>query len=187
MAETSIPQDSSSSKSLLWMMIALFCGLGILLGGGIFTASRVLRSMQFRAMGEKLTVHTPAADLRVEKTNEVGPGLPIYPHASLVLPGENVGTATPGGNQAEVQAVTYHTNDIRDIVESWYLGHLGAEFVRHDAGDKVFPEAFREARISDDYITFVGERSEQVRIAAMAPDSTGTKITLVRFTKHAGQ
>lgn len=79
------------------------------------------------------------------------------------------------------------TNYIREIVEGWYLGHLGAEFVRHDAGDKVFPGAFREARISDDYVTFVGERSEQVRIAAMAPDSTGTTITLVRFSKHAGQ
>ena len=169
------------------MTIALFCGLGVLLGVGIFMAPRVLRSLELGAAGGKITARTSVSDFRVEKASESGPGLPVYPRASLVLPWENARAATLKNNPADVQTVTYHTNDIREIVDSWYLAHLSPEFVRHDAGDEVFPDVFREARISDQDITFVGERGDQVRIAAIVADSTGTQITLVRFTKRGPQ
>ena len=165
-------------------MIALFCGLGVLLGGGFFVASRVLPSMAFRAEGEKLTARTPIGDLRVEKVNEVGPGLPIYPNASLVLPGHDTLAPAPKTSLAEVQTTTYHTNDIREIVDSWYVEHLGPEFVRRDAGNSVFSDAIRGAHISDDNIAFVAERGDQVRIVALTPDPIGTKITLLRFSKR---
>ncbi|MGC1312193.1 MAG: hypothetical protein WA857_08105, partial [Candidatus Acidiferrum sp.] len=87
-AETS-SGESSSSKSLMWMMIALFVGLAILLAGGLFVASRVVRSMGLTAASAKDTIHTPGGSFRLEKETEVGPGLPLYPRSALVVPDED--------------------------------------------------------------------------------------------------
>src|ERR1700674_3591767 len=76
---------ASSSKSLLFMMIALTCGFGVLLGGGLLMASRVINALGIRAGSDKTTVRTPLGEFRVEKAKEVGPGLPVYPAAALVL------------------------------------------------------------------------------------------------------
>src|SRR5580704_16542965 len=59
MAEGSVSGNSSSSKSLMWMMIGLFCGLAVLLASGLFVASRVVRSMGLAAATAKETLRTP--------------------------------------------------------------------------------------------------------------------------------
>ena len=183
MAKLSTTGDSSF-KSLFWMTVALTCGLGLLFGVGMFMASRVGRALQFRAAGVELTLHTPAADWLVEKPNQIGPGLPVYPDASLVLPQEDARSTKLRNNQAEVQTATYHTSDPQDFVDNWYLKHLGPEFVRNNSADKGIPDLLSDARISNNDITFVGGRGDQVRIVAIAQDSTGTNIKLVRFTQR---
>ena len=87
MAQSASSGESSSSKSLFFMMAAMFCGFGILIGGGLLMTSRVIHALQLRSEGDKSIVRTPLGDYRVEKAKEVGPGLPVYPQASLVLPG----------------------------------------------------------------------------------------------------
>ena len=168
-----------SSKSLLFMMIAMTCGFCILLGAGLLMASRVIGALGLRAGSDKTTVRTPLGEFRVEKAGEVGPGLPVYPASTLVLPG--AAAHLPANNdQPQVISSTYHTNSSREYVATWYVEHLSPEFARQDSGPKKLPEPFRESRISDDDIAFVGERGEQVRVVALAVDEMGTKITLLR-------
>jgi hypothetical protein len=186
MADNSSSGESSSSKSLLFMMAAMFCGFGILLGGGLLMASRVIHSLQLRAEGDKTTVRTPLGDFRVEKAAEVGPGLPVYPQSSLVMPGGQARTLL-NDNHPQVLTSTYHTNSSREYVINWYVEHLSPEFVRQDAGPKNLPEVFHDSHISDDDITFVGERGDQFRAVSLSAEDMGTKIVLLRSAKPSSQ
>jgi hypothetical protein len=183
MAEGSSSGNSSSSKSLMWMMIGLFTGLAILLAGGLFLASRVVRSLGLSAASAKDTVRTPGGSFRLEKETEVGPGLPVYPRSSLVVPDDDEAAAAIKQAQSGIETSTYHTTDMRDFVDEWYSKHLSPEFTRRDAGAKPGPAIFSDTRVSDSDISFVAEREQMVRVVALSLDSGGTKISLIRFSK----
>lgn len=185
MAEGSTSGNSSSSKSLMWMMIGLFTGLAILLAGGLFLASRVVRSMGLSAASAKDTVRTPGGTFRLEKEREIGPGLPVYPRSSLIVPDDAAAATAVKQAQSGVETSTYHTTDTRDFVDSWYTKHLSPEFTRRDVGDKAVPAVFGDPSVSDNDIAFVAEREQMVRIVALSPDSGGTKISLIRFSKSS--
>lgn len=176
-----------SSKSLLFMMVAMTCGFCVLLGAGLLMASRVIGALGLRAGSDKTTVRTPLGEFRVEKAKEVGPGLPVYPASTLVLPGGAV-RLPANSDQPQVVSSIYHTNSSREYVASWYVEHLSPEFARQDNGPKKLPDVFRDSHITDDDIAFVGGRGEQVRVVALAVDEMGTKITLLRsYTKPPAQ
>jgi hypothetical protein len=177
---SSASSGGPSSQALLFMMIALSCGFCVLLGGGLLMASRVINALGLRAGSDKTTVRTPLGEFRVEKAKEVGPGLPVYPAATLVLPGSAAAHLPLSDDQPQVLTSTYHTNSSREYVANWYLEHLSPEFARQDSGPKKLPEALRDSHISDDDIAFVGERGDQIRVVALALDDMGTKITLLR-------
>ena len=185
MAEGSSSGNSSSSKSLMWMMIGLFTGLGILLASGLFVASRVVGSMGLSAASAKDTVRTPGGSFRVQKETEVGPGLPVYPRSSLIVPDDAAAVAAVKQAQSGIQTSTYHTNDTRDFVDEWYSKHLSPEFTRRDAGEKPVSAIFREVRVSDNDIAFVAERGQMQRIVALSGDSGGTRISLIRSSKSS--
>jgi hypothetical protein len=176
-----------ASKSLLFMMIAMTFGVCVLLGVSLLTASRVIHALRLRAGTDKTTVQTPLGEFRMEKAKEVGPGLPVYPQASLVLPGATAPLTPADGNQPQVVSSIYHANSSREFVMNWYLEHLSPEFVRQDLGPKNLPDVFRDSQITNDDIVFFGERGDQVRVVSLASDDTGTKITLLRSTKPAVQ
>jgi hypothetical protein len=121
----------------------------------------------------------------LEKETEVGPGLPVYPRSSLVVPDDDAAAAAIKQAQNGIQTSTYHTTDTRDFVDEWYSKHLSPEFTRRDAGDKPVPAIFSDARVSDSDIAFVAEREQMVRIVALSLDSGGTKISLIRFSKSS--
>ena len=187
MADSSATGNSSSSKSLMWMMIALFVGLGAMLGGGLFLANRMVGSFGLATASSKDTIRTPNGNFRLEKQNEAGPTLPVYPNATLVLPNEKTAALAMQERKQGITAVTYQTRDTRDSVDIWYSKNLGPEFARHDAGDKPLPEIFRDTHVSDSDIAYLAERGRQVRIVALTLDATGTSISLLRFDKASGQ
>jgi len=162
------------------MMLAMTCGFSILLGGALLMTSRVINALGLRAGSDKTTVRTPLGEFRVEKAREVGPGLPVYPAAALVLRGSPDAHVPLDDDRPQVMASTYHSNASREFVANWYLEHLSPEFARQDSGPKKLPEALRNAHISDDDIAFVGERGDQIRVVALTLDEMGTKITLLR-------
>lgn len=183
MAEGSTSGNSSASKSLMWMMVALFAGMGLLLAGGLFIASRVVRSMGLSTVNAKDTVRTAAGSFRVEKDTLSGPGLPVYPRASLIVPGENSAATAIKEAENGIETSTYYTTDSREFVESWYSEHLSPDFTHHNAGEKPQPEILQNAPVSGDDITFAAERNQKVRIVALSIDSGGTRISLIRFDK----
>jgi hypothetical protein len=185
MAEGSSSGNSSSSKSLMWMMIGLFTGLAILLAGGLFVASRVVRSMGLSAASARDTVRTPGGSFRLEKETEVGPGLPVYPRSSLIVPDDAAAAAAVKEAQSGIETSTYHTTDTRDFVDEWYSKHLSPEFTRRDPGDRPASVIFSDTRVSDSDIAFAAEREQMVRIVALSLDSGGTKISLIRFSKSS--
>jgi hypothetical protein len=165
----------------MWMMIALFAGMAVLLGGGLFMAGRVVRSMGLAASTPKDTVKTPIGSFRMEKADQVGPGLPVYPRSSLELPGENAAAQAIKDRQAGRDSAFYHTTDTRDAVDSWYSKHLSPQFTRHDAGEKPMPDVFQKASVAETDVVFVAEHGPQVRIVVLSEDSGGTKISLIHF------
>jgi hypothetical protein len=146
-------------------------------------ASRVVRSMGLSAASSAETMRTPGGGFRLEKENEVGPSMPLYPRSSLVVPDENAAGAAIKQAQNGIETSTYHTTDVRDYVDTWYAGHLSPEFTRHSAGDKPVPEVFSNAGLDDDVISFVAERDQMIRVVALTSDSGGTMISLIRLNK----
>lgn len=184
MAESSASGNSSQSKSLLYMMLGFFIGTTILLGGGFLLVSRVVRSLAISAASnDRDTVHTAGGSFRLQKKDQVGPGLPVYPHGSLELPEASSAAASIRQAQNGVNISTYHTADLRDFVDNWYSQHLSPEFKRRDSGDKPVPEIFKDANVADSDIAFVAERGAQARIVALSLDEGGTKITLIRIDR----
>jgi hypothetical protein len=179
--------SDSSFKSLPWIKLAAFGGLALLVGAGIYMTSNLGRALQFHPAGTEATVRTADGDWRVERPSEEGPGLPVYPEASLVLGSRGGVPAGPKHNQSEVYTTIYHSSDPSEFVNDWYLKHLGPEFAPNSSTDRQIPRILLDASITDKDITFVGERGDQVRIVAIATDSTGTEIKLVRSTIHEGQ
>ena len=111
--------------------------------------------------------------------------MPVYPRSSLVVPDDDASAAAIKQAQNGVETSTYHTNDTRDFVDSWYSKRLSADFTRRDAGDKPVPAIFSNMPVSDNDITFVAEREQMIRIVALSLDSGGTKISLIRFSKSS--
>ena len=148
-------------------------------------ASRVIDAMQLRSGSDKSTVRTPLGDFRLEKAKQVGPGLPVYPQSDLVLPGADSSHVSLHDDPNQVLSSTYHTNASREFVVNWYMEHLSPEFTRQDSGPKQVPEVFRNSHITDDDITFLGERGDQVRVVSLSSDDTGTKITLLRAASQS--
>lgn len=175
---------SSASKSLLWMTIGLFAGMGVLLIGGFFTAKRVLSSMSLGAMAtSRDNMAMPHGRLRLENQNQVGPGLPVYPNSSLELPDNQSASAGIRDARQGIEIAKYHSPDLRDAVESWYREHLGTEFLRHGAEEQPGPPEFKQAHVTDSDVAFVAQRGEQIRIVALSQDDNGTTISLVSINK----
>lgn len=185
MAKGSSSGNSSASKSLMWMMIAVFAGLAGLLGAALFVASRTFRSMGLSAASAQAGIRTPTGTLRVEQQGEVGPGLPIYPRSSLIVPDDRAAVAAGRQAQSGIETSTYHTSDTRDFVDSWYAKHLSSEFTRHEPGDTSASAVYTNLYAPDKDIAFVAERENMARIVALSLDSGGTKILLIRLSKQS--
>jgi hypothetical protein len=183
MAEGSVSGNSSASKSLMWMMVALFGGLALLLGAGVFFAGRVIKAMGLSVSSSKEAVRTPNGSLRVEREAQVGPGLPVYPRGSLIVPDDEDARERIKEALENVDIVMYQTIDTRDLVDAWYQKHLSPEFARHDAGEKPTPEIYKDAHVGEDDIAFVAEREGKVRVVTLTLEPNGTRISLVRLQK----
>jgi hypothetical protein len=171
------------SKSILWSMAAMFLGLAVLLGGGLYLASHMVNTVSVASVPSVDTIRTPAGSFRLERQGETGPGLPVYPNSALMMPSEKNAALALEERKHGINTVHYLSRDARDSVDQWYTQHLGQEFARHDAGERSLPPVFRDVHVSDTDIAFVAERGRQVRIVTLALDPLGTAISLLRFEK----
>jgi hypothetical protein len=188
MSDTSGSGDSSSSKSLMWMMLALTAGLGVMLGGGLFIANTLLHSMGLAAANtNRSTVRTPIGSFRLEGQEQIGPGLPVYPRALLQLPGgDSTGQAMQQAQEG-ITTVTYHSSDEREVIDSWYTQHLSTEYTRHDATEHQLPEVFHAVPVGDGDISFLAQRGSNIRAVILSADTGGTKICLLQTRVRAAE
>ena len=121
--------------------------------------------------------------LRVEQPGKTGPGLPVYPNASLEMPGDNSLADAIKDVKANMSSTLYVSPDTRGSVDQWYVQHLGQEYVRHEAGEKPFPEILALARVKEDSVSFVAERGQQVRIVSLSEADGKTTISLLHLEK----
>lgn len=177
--------SSSDRNSMLWMMVALFGGLTLVVGGALFLAQRVLKTMSVKRPPGETTMQTPLGDLRVEQPSAHGPGLPVYPQAALVMPGDNAPSEFPADRRYEISIAKYHSPDSRETLDAWYRSRLGPEFERQDPGEKhVSTDA--QYKLSSDDVAFVLALEDETRIVTLADENNGTGITLVRIGRiHA--
>jgi len=187
MASSPTTGSSSSSKTLLWMMVAMIVCVGILVGGGFSLASRMVQALGIQASTSRDTLHTANGTFRLEQEKQVGPGLPVYPRGSLLIPGSDATGQAIKNLKNGVNVVTYHATDSRDYVDNWYSQHLSSEYKRRDAAENPTPEVFSKAGVPDSDIAFIAERGDQTRIVALSLDATGTTISLIRMDKPAAQ
>ena len=176
----SFSASDSSAKSLLWMTTALFAGFGVLLGGGLFMASHLVRSLGLAAATGKNTVRTPAGGFRMEQQDQIGPGLPVYPRSSLQLPGNDSTGKELQDAKDGITTVTYVSTDEREAVENWYAQHLSAEFTRHTSDEQPFAAPFQDVHVADGEIAFLAVRAENIRYVTLSKEPNGTRIYLVR-------
>jgi len=175
--------NSYSSKSLLWMTVGLFASMGILLGGGFFLAGRVMRSAGLVSTNDGKTVHTPLGSLRIEREKQVGPLLPVYPTASLIVPGQHEAIKEAMEAKNGITRTIYQADDDPDFVDKWYQDHLSNEFKRRGSGESVMPEIFAQLKISDSTVAFIADRKGLTRVVTLIPDARGVQISLIRFDR----
>lgn len=175
--------NSNASKSMLWMTVALFVGMAVMLGGGLFFAGRVIRTAGLGAANDGNTFHTPLGSLRLEKQKQVGPGLPLYPHVELVLPAQDEALKAAREAHNGIMRTGYRTEDLEASVEKWYMEHLPPEFKRRGPGEAVMPEIFSELKIPDSSVAFIAQRNGQVRVVVLAEDQRGVQISLIKMDR----
>ena len=186
MADASASGSSSSDRSsVLWMMVAFLGGLTLLVGGALFLAQRVIKTMSIKRPAGEATLQTPLGELRVEQPSAHGPGLPVYPQAALVMPGDNVPSEFPADRRYEIRTAKYHSPDSRETVDAWYRARLGPEFERQGPGEK-HVSAVEQYKLGSDDVAFVLALDDETRIVTLADENNGTGITLVRIGRlHA--
>jgi hypothetical protein len=165
----------------MWMMLALFAGFAVMFGVGIFMTGRVVSSLGMSAATSKDTVRTPNGSFRLQQENQVGPGLPVYLHSSLVLPGDGDLGEKLKQARGGIQTVIYQTPDMRDFVDDWYVKHLGPDFTRYNSAETPLPDIFQTAHLPNADIAFVAAREKMTRVVALSTISLGTKISLIRL------
>ncbi|HUL14765.1 MAG TPA: hypothetical protein VLV88_02120 [Terriglobales bacterium] len=184
MAEGSVSgSGSSSSKSLMWMTAALFAGMAVLLTGGLFLAGRVVRSYGIRASLGSNTVQTKQGTYRLEREREVGPAVPMYPHASLVVPGDDEAAQAAKDAQNGIARVIYESDDSTEFIDKWYQDHLPQGFERHDA-ETPRSEILTAAGVRDNDIAFDATKNGHTRVVVISELMGGTtKISIVRIER----
>jgi len=173
--------SAAASKSFLWMTVGLFIGVGVLVGGGFLMAQRFVHSVGLSAVNNATTTaRTSKTSFRLERENEIGPGMPVYPRAALLVPEEDKAIAYAREAQNGTLRVTYISQDSRDAISDWYKSHLGPEFSLWDSNTPL-PEALRNANVSQTDIVFTAQRGAQLRVVALTENVNNTQISLLRF------
>jgi len=185
MADGSASGNASQSKSLMYMMVGFFFGTAALLGVGFLLVNRVVHSVGLSAAGNANTVRTSIGSYRLEKPDQIGPTLPVYPRATLELPAVSDTAAAIKEAQVGMTVSTYQAPDARDFVESWYSQHLSPEFKARETEDKSIADILKAANVSEKDKVYVAERSSRTRLVVLSQDEGGTKILLIRVDKSS--
>lgn len=173
-----------SNRALWWILGVIVALLLVLIAGGLFIASRVIRGVKVEGPNQ-VQISTPAGNLNVTKSAENDTGLPVYPGATLRDTGAQV-QFQPSGNESGMglAAASYLTPDPLDKVSDWYRRNLDRSFeVKKD--QTVMRVNGIDVGRAD--LAYVSRQNDRVRIVALERRGSGTKIALVRIGTREAQ
>ena len=179
----------SNNRALLWVLGTVVVLVAVLVGGGLYIASRIVRNVTVGPNGN-VQVSTPAGEISVNKTTADTTGLPVYPGASL-QPYQGAQVQFEPSKEARegvgVNVATYMTSASLNEVAGWYRKNLDPSFEeRHGT----------RAGFTDDGIVEMGHPSiafvskderDRARIVALESKGDQTKIVLVRIGEREPQ
>jgi hypothetical protein len=172
----------------LWWVLFITLGMIVALGAlGIYLFIGFFGRVNISQTAQSVEISTPAGSIRAQKSENVDPGLPLYPGASISDIGAKVEVAGGEEAQFEVIAAKYRTIDPIAKVDSWYGEKLGAEFKREGAGQYVRKRNIVGVQVTSEEIAYISEKDDVVRVVALKKAMNGVEIALVRIAKAEPQ
>lgn len=172
---------------ILWLLGLLGIGVAVLAVGGILVAMYVARNVQVQQSGDRVEVQTPIGSLKVDKSAETDPGLPVYPGAVVNEPGATVELGTETDEVLTVVAAKYRTSDPISKVDEWYQEKLGAEFKREGAGVMIRKKEIVGIQVNSGDIAFVAEDKDSMRVVVLERRGIHTEIGMARIGRPEAQ
>jgi hypothetical protein len=175
---------AGSNRALWWVLGVIITLLLVLLLGGLFIASRVIRGISIEGPNQ-VQIRTPAGNVNVQKVAEDDTGLPVYPGATLRSDGANI-QFQPSEQEGGVglAAVSYMSADGFDKVSAWYRQKLDASFRIEKNQSVVQVNGVNVGRAD---LAYVSHQDDRVRIVALERRGSRTQISLVRIGKQEPQ
>ena len=179
----------SNNRALLWVLGTVVALVALLVGGGLYIASRIVRNVTVGPNGN-VQVSTPAGEISVNKTTADTTGLPVYPGASL-QPYQGAQVQFAPSREAQgglgVNVATYLTSASLNQVAGWYRKNLDPSFKeRHGTRLGFTDDGIVE--MGHPSIAFVSKDDhDRSRIVALESKGDQTKIALVRVGKQEPQ
>jgi hypothetical protein len=171
------PKGRSNFLAIALLLLALIVVLGAI---GIYVGVRVLTNTVHVDLDQKsggkdgVSIKTPLGSLEVnEKLNEANLGLPIYPGAVPIKPGDSATVNLDIANEAKVRILTgkFETPDSLDKVVAFYHVRLGDDVTK-------FKEKDEEGKT-----VFEIKHDKQDKVVALKNDGNKTVIELVHVSE----
>lgn len=172
---------------ILWLLGLLGVGVAVLAVGGILVAMYVARNVQVQQSGEKVEIQTPVGSLKVDKSGETDPGLPVYPGAAVNEPGATVELGTDTDEVLHVVAAKYRTSDPITKVDEWYQAQLGADFKREGPGVVIRKKDIVGIQVNSGDVAFIAEDKESMRVVVLERKGIQTEIAMARIGRPEAQ
>lgn len=174
----------TSNKALWWILGTIIALLLVMIAGGLYIASRVIRGVSVEGPNQ-VQIRTPAGSINVEKAGTNDTGLPVYPGATLRDEGARV-QFNPSGENTGVglAAVSYLSSDPLDKVSAWYRQNLDSTF-ELEKNQSVMQVNGMDVGRAD--LAYVSHQNDRVRIVALEKRRGQTRIALVRIGKQEAQ
>jgi hypothetical protein len=180
---SSAPAPQPKSNNTIWWILGIVAGAIVLLAAGsLIFVGLFIRHVSVDDSGKKVVVDTPVGTIRVHNDETHTTALPVYPGSTAVeSEGTSIELSSRSGAAMGVVVENYTTSDDLDKVSVWYQQKLGPKYRRESDADGTLHARDQHGIKAD--IVFKNESGEGARIVALAKNSSGVEITLLRFGK----
>jgi hypothetical protein len=187
MSTAPVPTQGKKSNALWWVLGFAGIAVAVLLAAGLFVVGYFVQGVRVNRAGREVEVRTPVGPFTVSHDQTGNVGLPVYPGATLLKPGDNVQLGLLEDLRVGVATAQYRSPDPQDKVDTWYRGHLGPDFERQGQSGEPIHVHGKAVDVKKDDIVFVSDKENFVRVVVITKKDPGAQITLVRVGAQEAQ
>lgn len=173
------------NRALWWVLGTIIALLLLVIGGGLYVASRVVRGISVQGPNQ-VEIRTLAGNVSIDKTSRNDTGLPVYPGAIPPREGAQIQLDPlhrDGG--FGLTAAKYFTSTPLQTVARWYRHELDSSFEEKQGSGVIEDEGVVYVHHAD--LAFISHQEDRLRIVALAREGDRTKIALVNMGKKEPQ